>query len=184
MVGRLVADEPAAALDHARTARDLAPRVAILRETLGVAAYGAGDFPLAVRELRVAHRISGNDDLLPLIADCERGLGRPEKALEVVASAPRRLPSETAVELLIVGAGARRDLGDPEAAVLMLQREELSSPIGPEWLARLRYAYADALQAVGRHEQAARWFTLAEEADVEGLLDWPSPQDEGVSEEQ
>jgi tetratricopeptide (TPR) repeat protein len=180
MVGRCMAEDPAGALAHAAAARDLAPRVALLRETYGVACYAAGDYPTAVRELRAAHRISGNSDLLPMIADCERGLGRPEKALEVLASAPPKLGAETAVELLIVGAGARRDLGDPEAAVLMLQRRELQAQPGPSWLPRLRFAYADALAAAGRPDEAARWFALAEEADLEGELDWP---DEGDADE-
>ena len=181
MVGRLIEDAPAAALQHAQAARDLAPRVAILRETFGITAYGSGDYAKALQELRAARRISGNDDLLPMIADCERGLGRPEKALEVVAAAPARLPAETAVELLIVAAGARRDLGDPEAAVLLLQRKQLHAAVGPAWLPRLRYAYADALHAAGRKDEASRWFALAEEADVEGDLDWPLPDDGTLS---
>ncbi len=174
MVGRFVEDDPDLALEHAKAARDLAPRVAILRETLGVAAYGSGDFGLALTELKAARRISGNDDLLPLIADCERGLGRPDRALDLFAAAPARLPVESAVELLIVAAGARRDLGDPEAAVLLLQRGELNAPTGAGWLPRLRYAYADALQATGRKAEAERWFALAEQADLEGELEWPT----------
>lgn len=173
MVGRLAEEDPGAALAHAQAARDLAPRVALLRETLGIAAYGARDYTKALQELRAAKRISGNDDLLPLIADAERGLGRPDKALEVVAGAPRRLPADTAVELLIVAAGARRDLGDADAAVLTLQRKELNAEVGPSWLPRLRFAYADALQAAGRFDDARKWFALAEEADIDGELDWP-----------
>ncbi len=180
MVGRLIDEDPPAALAHAQTARDLAPRVAILRETMGVALYASGDFGKALQELRAARRISGNNDLLPLIADSERGMGRPEKALEVVAAAPARLPAETAVELLIVAAGARRDMGDPEAAVLLLRRDELNAEVGPLWLARLRYAYAEALQSVGRTDEAERWFRLAEAADLEGELDWPGHGEEAV----
>ncbi len=164
------------AVEHAKAARDLAPRVSLLRETLGVAAYSAGEFGLALTELKAARRISGNDEVLPLIADCERGLGRPQRALDVFASAPSKLPIEIAIELLIVAAGARRDLGDPEAAALLLQRGELNAAVGPEWLPRLRYAYADALQATGRTSAAAKWFTLAGDADVDGALEWPTAQ--------
>ena len=171
-------DDPQEAVAHALAARDLAPRVGMLRETYGIAAYSAGDYGTALRELRAARRIAGSDDSLPIIADCERGLGRPEKALDVLAEAPQRLPAATAVELLIVGAGARRDLGDPDAAVLMLQLPQLSAAVGPEWLPRLRYAYADALAAADRPEEAARWFAQAEEADIEGVLDWPTGEDE------
>ena len=177
MVGRLMPEDPREAAAHALAARDLAPRVGMLRETYGIAAYSAGDFGTALRELRAARRIAGGDDLLPLIADCERGLGRPDKALDVLAEAPQRLPAATAVELLIVGAGARRDLGDPEAAVLMLQLPQLNAAVGPDWLPRLRFAYADALAAAGRAEEAERWYGLADEADIEGLLMWPDEED-------
>ena len=37
------------------------------------------DDTLALRELRTYRRITGRDDQLPLMADCERGLGRPER---------------------------------------------------------------------------------------------------------
>lgn len=174
MVGRLMDEEPQEALEHALAARDLAPRVGMLRETYGIAAYSAGDFATALRELRAARRMTGSDDILPMIADCERGLGRPEKALEIVAEAPRRLPAATGIELLIVGAGARRDLGDPDAAVLMLQLPQLNAEVGPEWLARLRFAYADALAEAGRTDEALRWFQRAEDADLEGVLEWPA----------
>lgn len=171
MVGQAMDEDPDLALAHAKAARDLAPRVAILRETLGVAAYQVGDYGLALTELKAARRISGSDEFLPLIADCQRGLGQPEKALQVVDEAPNRLHPDVAIELLIVAAGARRDLGDPEAAVLQLQRPELKSNVGTTWLPRLRYAYADALAAAGRPEDAARWFGLAAEADTEGETD-------------
>lgn len=172
MVGRLMGEDPVAALEHAQAARDLAPRLAVLRETCGLAAYAAGEYGKALTELKAARRISGNDDLLPTIADCERGLGRPERALEILAEAPAQLPADVAFELLIVAAGARRDLGDPEAAVMLLQRPELQAEVGPSWLPRLRYAYADALRAAGRTDEAAKWFALAEEADLEGDLEW------------
>ena len=171
MVGRLLDDDPEEALPHAQAARDLAPRVALLRETLGVCAYRSGDFATALTELKAARRISGGDEFLPLIADCERGLGRPQKALEIVNSAPKRLPAEVAVELLIVAAGARRDMGDAEAAVLQLQRPELKTTTDEPWSARLRYAYADALLAAGRRTEAATWFGRAAAADLEGLTD-------------
>jgi tetratricopeptide (TPR) repeat protein len=171
MVGRLLDEDPEAAAEHARAARDLAPRVALLRETLGVAEYRAGHYATALTELKAARRISGGDEFIALIADCERGLGRPAKALEIVDSAPKRLPADVAVELLIVAAGARRDLGDPEGAVLQLQRPELKATTAEPWLARLRYAYADALAAAGRRAEAATWFGRAAAVDADGDTD-------------
>lgn len=75
-------DDPKLALRHARAAKDRAGRVAIAREVNGIAAYRAGEWKEALAELRAARRISGGPGMLAVMADCERGLGRPEKALE------------------------------------------------------------------------------------------------------
>ncbi len=168
----LLADEPERALEHARAAGRRASRVAVVREAVGVAAYQAGDYALALSELKAAARISGSPEYLPMIADCERGLGRPERALSL-ASSPEARTLERAgkVELLIVAAGARRDLGQPEAAVLTLQVPALRSATTGQWLARLRYAYADALLGVGRVAEARLWFARAAQVDPEGTTD-------------
>ena len=149
-----------------------------------MAAYAAGDFGRALTELRAAARISGSSEYLPMIADCERGLGRPEKAL-ALASSPEAagLDRDARVELLIVAAGARRDLGQAEAAVLTLQVPALNSRARGEWLARLRYAYADALLETGRVEEARAWFVRAADVDPEGVTDAAERVDEldGIS---
>lgn len=168
----VIADDPERALAHARAAARRAARVAVVREAVGVAAYAAGDYGEASRELKAAARISGSSEYLPMIADCERGLGRPERAL-ALASGPEvaTLDREARVEMLIVAAGARRDLGQPDAAVLALQVPALNARSGPGWLPRLRYAYADALLAVGREAEARAWFVRAAQADPEGATD-------------
>lgn len=169
MVARLMHSQPERALRHARAARDIAPRVGLLRETLGLTAYQAGQFDVALTELKAARRINGSVDFIAMMADCERGLGNPQRALDLISEVQGRLPSDVAVELLIVEAGARRDLGDPEAAVLTLQRKELKASGPHEWLPRLRFAYADALAVAGRAAEAASWFRLAAEVDPEGV---------------
>lgn len=176
---RLLADDPQAALAHAKAAARRAGRVAITREAVGVAAYTAGDFATALSELKAAARISGSSEYLPMIADCERGLGRPERALSLVSSAEAaNLDRDGKVELLLVAAGARRDLGQHEAAVLTLQVPALNSRGPGQWLARLRYAYADALLAVGRVDEARLWFTKAAQMDPEGATDAAERVDE------
>jgi hypothetical protein len=127
----LLEDDPQEALAHTRAAARRAGRVAVVREAVGVAAYAAGDYGAALSELRAAARISGSSEYLPMIADCERGLGRPERAL-ALASSPEAstLERDAKVEMLIVAAGARRDLGQPEAAVLTLQVPALRSRTG------------------------------------------------------
>lgn len=172
MAARLVDDDPELALEHARAARRRAARVAAVREAVGIAAYQAGEYAEALAELRAVRRMTGSDDVVALLADCERGLGRPERALalgrEVDLGA---LPVDVRAELLLVLAGARADLDQAEAAVLTLQVPELRSRAREPWVARLRYGYADALMGVGRVDEARQWFLRAAEADVDALTD-------------
>lgn len=155
-----------AALAHARFARSRAGRVAAVREATGLAAYRVGEWSEALTELRAARRLSGRPVHLAVMADCERALGRPDRALDLTRSAEAKVLSKAeAVELRIVGAGARRDLGQVEAAVLALQGRDLESDSPEPWVARLRYAYADNLLAAGRDREALRWFLAAADAD-------------------
>ena len=171
MAGRLLDDEPQEALRHARAARALAGRVSAVREANGIAAYLAGEWTEALSELRTARRMTGDPEHLPLMADCERALGRPDRALLLTQDPQGKdLAPEAQVELLIVGSGARRDLGQLDAAVAMLEVKALHGTVRP-WTARLRYAYADALLAQGREEEARQWFARAVEADPEGETD-------------
>ena len=120
--GTLVDEDPEAALAHARAARDRASRVAVVREAVGVAAYHAGDYAEAARELRAYRRMSGDHSYRAVLADCERALGRPEVALRLVAEALTESPDEEEqAELRLVEAGARRDLGEDAAARLVLE---------------------------------------------------------------
>jgi hypothetical protein len=170
--GRLLDDDPQLALTHARFARSKAGRVAAVREAAGLAAYHAGEWSESLAELRAARRLGGGPGHLALLADCERALGRPERALEIAQSPEiRQLGVEEAVELRIVAAGARRDLGQFDAAVVALQGPDLETDGSEPWRARLRYAYADNLAAAGREQEAIRWFLAAAETDVDELTD-------------
>lgn len=82
MAARLIDTEPALAHRHAQAASRKAGRVGVVRETVGLTAYATGDFSLALRELRTFRRITGSNTQVPIMADCERALGRPHEALE------------------------------------------------------------------------------------------------------
>jgi tetratricopeptide (TPR) repeat protein len=169
--GRLLDDDPEAALAHAMVARRLAPRVASVREAVGLAAYHAGSWQTAIAELRTYHRITGRQTHLAVIADCERALGRPERAVDLYRAANLdKLAPDEAIELLIVAAGARADLGQVDAAVAMLQVPDLQDDDAP-WAARLRYAYADTLRAAGRIDEARNWFARAADVDDDLVTD-------------
>ncbi|MCP2339080.1 hypothetical protein [Actinomadura rupiterrae] len=173
MAGRLAEDDPETAYKHARAARRLASRVGIVREAAGLAAYAAGEWADALAELRAARRLGAGDEAyLPVMADAERGLGRPERALDVIKSPEAaRLDQMGAVELRIVESGVRRDLGQFDAAVVTLQVPELRDRRLRPWSARLFYAYADALVDAGREEEASEWFARSAAADRDGETD-------------
>ncbi|MEJ5914244.1 hypothetical protein [Pseudokineococcus sp. 1T1Z-3] len=177
MVAALLDEDPQRALEHARVAQRRAGRVGAVREAAGLAAYRAGQYDEALRELRTARRITGSQVHLPVMADCERGLGRPERALEAAASPEAaRLDRAGQLELAMVVAGARGDLGQHDAAVLVLQLPELDGRV-PADLAetqdRLREAYDDALVAAGRppRRRAAPAGGPVEEVD-DGVVSW------------
>ncbi|EWC59357.1 TPR-repeat-containing protein [Actinokineospora spheciospongiae] len=163
--GMLIDEDPARALVHARYARERASRVAIVREAAGLTAYHAGEWAEALSELRAVRRMSGGNTHVAVMADCERALGRPERALELAKEAGTDLDPEVAVELRIVSAGARRDMGQLDAAVVALQGPDLDVKVRKPWSARLFYAYADNLEAAGRDQDAIRWFLNAAQAD-------------------
>jgi hypothetical protein len=116
--------------------------------------------------------MTGGVELWPVMADCERGMGRPEKALDM-AGAPevQKLDKAGQVEMRLVAAGARRDMDQIDAAIVTLQSSELASNSVQPWTARLRYAYADALLAAGREDEAREWFAKVVESDKDGSTD-------------
>ncbi len=172
MAVELLEDDPRLALAHARAARQRAGRIAVVRETAGVVAYHAEEWAEALSELRTARRMSGGSGLLAVMADCERGLGRPERAIELGRSEEaQRLTGDEATELRIVVAGARMDLGQFDQAVVTLQTPDLDPARTGSAAARLFYAYADALVAAGRTDDGLQWFLNAAAADLDGETD-------------
>jgi len=172
MAGRLVDDNPELAYAHAMSARQRLPRLAVVREAVGLCAYANGKWSEALAELRASRRINGSVEHLPVMADCERGLGRPERAV-LLAGGPEaaQLSQETAVEMQIVVSGARRDMGQLDAAVVALQGPLLRATRRDPWSPRLFYAYADALLAAGRVAEAREWFVNAAVADTDDVID-------------
>jgi tetratricopeptide (TPR) repeat protein len=170
--GELLDDDPEAALAHARAARARSGRIAAVREAVGIAAYHCGDWAQALAELRAARRMGSKSVLLPLIADCERGVGRPERAIELARSAEAaQLAGDDADEMRIVVAGARSDLGQLDQALATLSTPPIDPARTGQTAARLCYAYADTLLALGREEEAVQWFLRAAAADVDGVTD-------------
>ena len=159
--GGLLDLDPERAHEHAKAAMARAGRVAVVREALGIAAYYVEQYDEAVRELRTHRRISGSNDNIALIADAERGRGKPEKALELLKNSEELdLENETRTELVIVAAGAKSDLDDIAGARRLIEAEDFTQkPSGG--LVRLMAAYAEVLRIDGETELADKYEELS-----------------------
>jgi hypothetical protein len=165
MAARLIETDPSLAHQHAISAARRAGRIGVVRETLAITAYATGDYALALRELRTYRRITGRNDQLPMMVDSERGLGRPEKALEEGRSIPRSsLPVPVQVELAIAMSGARLDLGQKDAALDELRIPQLDPNTAFEYSPALFDAYAAVLEELGRDAEAEEWYERSERA--------------------
>ncbi len=188
MAGRLIDDEPELAFQHALAASRRGGRLAAVREAVGLTAYAAGHYGEALREFRTYRRISGSNMHLPVMADCERGLGRPDRALDMARSEEAKdLDAPGKVELAIVAAGARTDLGQLDAAVSELEIAQLDINRAFSYSPRLFRAYADALTAAGREAEAGKWqrqAVVAENALGLGVDEEPDIIDLGWDEEE
>ncbi|WP_187365294.1 hypothetical protein [Cellulosimicrobium cellulans] len=154
MAGRLIDEDPELAYEHAQAAVRHGGRVDVVREAAGLAAYRTGRFAEALRELRTVRRLNGSSEHLAVMADCERGLGRPERAIALAASPEAEdLDPTTRAELAMVVSGARLDMGDPDAAIAALSGVG-SGPVRTLLAARVVQARADALRAAGRGAEA------------------------------
>lgn len=170
--GLIIDEDPQTAYKHTLAARARAARLAVVREACGEAAYAAGEYAEALAELRAAKRMNGSPAYLPIMADCERALGRPDRALTLAKSpSVANFEPEAKAEMTIVEAGARRDLGEIDAALRTLEFAPLSSRSRASWVVRLRYAYADTLEAAGRLEDALTWFHRTAGIDGDEITD-------------
>jgi hypothetical protein len=164
MASRVVDDDPERAHKHALAASRRAGRVSVVRETVGITSYLTGNFALALRELRTYRRLSGSNDQLPLMVDCERGLGRPDRGLELAGDVDRTsLPVPVQVELAIARSGARLDMGRADLALGELEIAQLNPDVAYSFSPALFDSYAIVLEELGRQEEADTW---GERADV------------------
>jgi hypothetical protein len=170
--GVLIETDPETAYQHTLAARARASRLAVVREATGEAAYAAGHYAEALAELRAAKRMNGATDYLPMMADCHRALGQPEQALKLAKSpAVPNFAAAAKAEMTLVESGARRDMGQLDAALRTLELAPLQSKSREPWVVRLRYAYADTLEAAGRDTDALAWFHRTHAIDAHELTD-------------
>lgn len=155
MVQRLLNDDPQAAYEHARYAASHAGRVAVVRETAGIAAYLAGHYSEALREIRAARRLSGLDLHRAIEVDCERALGNLDKALQAAQAAdPRQLDEIERAELAMVVSSLRHDMGQTDLGLLIIEDAIRARPSDSDTLRRLHSVRADRLAELGRSREA------------------------------
>jgi tetratricopeptide (TPR) repeat protein len=154
-------------------AKHMALRSVSARELLGLAYYRAGRWQEAARELAAFKRISGTTDQNPVLADCHRAMGKPQRALELCDEIDERSSSPAvAYEAAIVAAGALADMDRLDDAIRRLERLDLRPAVAEAHHVRLWYMLADLLERRGRYTQAKEWFSAAAAADPD-LTDAP-----------
>lgn len=154
-------------------AKHIALRSAAVRELLGLTRYRSGRWKDASRELAAFRRLTGSAEQNPVLADCYRALGRPERAVELCDEIDEgTVPAAVAFEGAIVASGALRDMGRIGDAVTRLEALELHPDEAREHHLRAWYALGDLLEQRGRFTQARGWFEAVAHADPE-LSDAP-----------
>ncbi|MBC9936063.1 MULTISPECIES: hypothetical protein [unclassified Leucobacter] len=167
MVGILIDTDPELAHQHAISASRKAGRIPVTRETLAITSYVNGDFATALRELRTYRRLSGSEQQLAMMIDCERALGRPEKAIETGHGVEvKTLSTDVQVQVAIAMSGARLDLGQTQQALFELEIPQLDPQRAFSWSPELFAAYAAVLSDLGRDREAAQWQKRAEVAEA------------------
>ena len=170
MAGSLLDLDPELAYRHAQVAVARGGRVDVVREASALAAYATGRYAEALREFRTVRRLNGSNEHLPIMADCERGQGRPERAIDLARSPEAAdLGPRGHIELEIVVAGARVDMGDPAAALVALRRLETTES---DLKARIGEATVAALRALGRDDEAEALEASLVSTDVGPDLDF------------
>jgi tetratricopeptide (TPR) repeat protein len=140
-------------------AKVAAPRSATIRELRGIALYRHDRWREALTELRAYKRMTGRADENHLIADCERALGRPDRAVPLAEEALRaKVPNDVKAESVIVAASALADLGRFEEALAMLRRLRAKDDVAREYAMRIWYVTGEVLTRLGRDGEAAEEF--------------------------
>ncbi|MHB1987038.1 MAG: tetratricopeptide repeat protein [Acidimicrobiales bacterium] len=161
------------ALSAVKPVVDAAPRSAAARELYGLILYRLGRWRHAARELRYVHEMTGSFDQHPVIADCERAMGRLDRVNELWDELRTEgVDKQVLVEGRLVLAGALADAGEIDRAILVLQpaarhRRHADVPVLREW-----YALANLYELAGDLPRARELFARVA-TQAPDLLDAP-----------
>ena len=173
-------EDPELALEHAKWAAKQASRIDFSRETLGFIAYRQGDYKLAAREFRTAMRMNGYTDYLPFIADCERGMGNLDKALEIcMSNEAKSVSGEVKAEMFLVYAGVLVDTNHADKAIELVHAMGRSKGLPGEYRMRAVQAEQYFLEEAGRSDEAIELDALLDrlEEQYADIEDEENPED-------
>ena len=184
MAGQLIDLDPQEAYKHAQAAVARAGRVDVVREAAALTAYASGRYEEALREVRAVRRMRGDDSLRAVEADSERGLGHPEKAVEIVdAASTVGMELSEQVELVLVSSGARADLGQSDVGLVIVDDAlaRLGDGADETLVRRLMEVKADRLRELGRDDEADETLAaMPEEIEAPDIVDVSLYQDADV----
>jgi tetratricopeptide (TPR) repeat protein len=146
-----------------------APGSAEIRELYGLTLYRLGRWEDALRELRAFTDLSGSVDQIPVLADCERALGRHDQVAFLWAELRKAgAGSDVLTEGRLVTAGALADRGRLSEAISLLEPASLREVRKPlDRHVRQWYALADLYERSGDIPRAREMFRRVVEADPE-----------------
>ena len=155
MAGSLMDDDPELAYEHAKAAYRRAARIDIVREALGLTAYANEKYGEALRELRTYRRMSGDISHAYLEADCERGMGKPDRAVKYLEDINiQELEPAGQIELALVVSGAYAELEESEKGLKLIEMLKVDS-FSEELRAPVEMVRVERLRELGREEEAA-----------------------------
>jgi tetratricopeptide (TPR) repeat protein len=151
-----------------RPLAEQAPRAAGVRELLGLTLYHLGRWRAAAAELEALGQLTGSLEQEPVVADCDRALGRHdavERRWEALRRASPR--AEILAEGRLVMAGSLADRGRLDDAIGLLAPYEPDRARPRESHLRTWYALADLYERAGDLPRARALFRRLVNRDAE-----------------
>ncbi len=152
------------ALRMVRPLRQRMPEAVSVRELFGLSLYRTGRYAEAAAELAAVADSTGGTESHPVLMDCHRALGHPDRVEELWDELAAVSPSpELMVEGRIVRAATMADRGRLDSALRILRRPAAAVRRPLEHHLRLWYVLGDLEERAGDLPAARRWFRRIQE---------------------